>query len=310
MSLKRMSNKPLDCLIVGGGPAGLTAAIYLARFLLSVRVIDAGESRAAWIPTTHNHAGFPGGIKGTDLLDRMRQQAAEFGAAPTHGTVEAITREDGLFVARTAGETITARSVLLATGVVNRRPRISEEDHRIALERGLLRYCPICDGFEVRDRTVGVIGTADHGMKEAVFLRGYTASVTLISPDACHDLDDAQRARLSDLAIRLVDGPCAALRLEEEQILVPTPQGDQAFDSIYPALGSDIRSDLALSLGAEGNEVGCLVIDAHQRSTIPGLYAAGDVVVGLDQISHAMGAAGVAAVAIRNDLAEKADLKR
>lgn len=305
-----MDDTPLDCLIVGGGPAGLTAAIYLARFLLKVRVIDGGESRAAWIPITHNHAGFPGGIKGTDLLDLMRRQAADYGAPLTHATVESITREGDMFVARTGGETIAARAVLLATGVVNRRPRISDEDHRLALERGLLRYCPICDGYEVTDRKVGVIGTADHGMKEAIFLRGYTRTVTLISPDACHDLDDAQRSRLAELGVKLVDGPCAPLHIDGKHILVPTPEGDHAFDSVYPALGSDIRSGLALALGADGNEEGCLVIDPHQRSTVPGLYAAGDVVVGLDQISHAMGAAAVAAVAIRNDLAERADLAR
>lgn len=305
-----MSDEPLDCLIVGGGPAGLTAAIYLARFLLRVRVIDSGESRAGLIPMTHNHAGFPGGIRGTELLDRMRRQAADYGAPLTRGNVEAITRDGDLFVARTSGETIAARAVLLATGVVNRRPRISEEDHREALERGLIRYCPICDGYEVKDRDVGVIGTADHGMKEAIFLRGYTGSVTLIAPDSVHHLDEAQRARLADLGIRTVDGPCDRLRLDGDRILVPTPEGDQAFESVYPALGSDIRSGLALGLGAEGNDEGCLVIDAHQRTTIEGLYAAGDVVVGLDQISHAMGAAGVAAVAIRNDLAEQADLAR
>ena len=91
---------------------------------------------------------------------------------------------------------------------------------------------------------------------------------------------------------------------------MPTPAGPLAFDSVYPALGSVIHSELAVALGAETNDESCLKVDAHQRTNIAGLYAAGDVVRGLDQISHAMGAAGVAATAIRNDLAERAPLIR
>ena len=83
-----MSEEAIDCLIVGAGPAGLTAAIYLARFHLATRLVDAGKSRAAMIPCTRNHAGYPGGIPGTELLKRMREQAAGFGAQVTDGLVE------------------------------------------------------------------------------------------------------------------------------------------------------------------------------------------------------------------------------
>ena len=76
----RWTNSPLDCLIIGGGPAGLTAAIYLSRYHLDILVVDGGKSRAAWIPTSHNHAGFPEGINGTELLNRMKEQARKYGA--------------------------------------------------------------------------------------------------------------------------------------------------------------------------------------------------------------------------------------
>ncbi|WP_174296721.1 NAD(P)/FAD-dependent oxidoreductase [Sphingomonas bacterium] len=305
----------IDCLVVGAGPGGLTASIYLARFLLSVRIVDAGKSRAAWIPRTRNHAGYPGGIPGTELLARMREQAGEFGVAVTQGLVETLARDkDGnggeLFIASVAGETIRARTVLLATGVVNNRPAVSPDVHDAALARGLLRYCPICDGYEVTDRAVGVIGTHEHGMNEAVFLRMYTPDVTLISPHAEHELDEGQRARLADLGIGVVDGPCRPLRIDGDRIVVPVPGGDLRFDSVYPALGSVIRSELAVALGAEATDDGCLAIDDHQRTGIPGLYAAGDVARGLDQISHAMGQAGVAATTIRNDLAQARVLAR
>ena len=81
-----------DCIIIGAGPAGLTAAIYLSRYLLSIRLFDSGDSRAALIPCTHNHAGFPGGISGKDLLDRMREQARDFGAIREEKRVEHLAR--------------------------------------------------------------------------------------------------------------------------------------------------------------------------------------------------------------------------
>jgi thioredoxin reductase (NADPH) len=302
--------EPLDCIVVGAGPAGLTAAIYLARFHLSIRVIDAGQSRAAMIPRTHNHAGYPGGVPGTELLRLMRQQASQFGVEVTQGLVERLERHDDVFTVYGSGESLTARSVLLATGVVNNRPPIAPEIHDVALTRGLLRYCPICDGYEVTDKRVGVIGTQTHGFNEAVFLRMYTQDVTLIAPHGCHALTDEEQAKLDELQVRVVDGPCHPLRIEDEQIFVQTPAGELAFDSVYPALGSVIRSELAIKLGAEGSEDGCLVVDDHQRTTVPGLYAAGDVAKGLDQISHAMGEAGVAATTIRNDLAQIAPIRR
>ena len=301
----------IDCLVIGGGPAGVTAAIYLARFHLSVRVVDAGQSRVTWIPRTHNHAGYPGGIPGTELLDLMRTQLREFEVRVEEGLIEQLEQVDEGFAATlAAGEAIAARTVLLATGVVNNMPPISPELHEVAMARGLLRYCPICDGYEVTDRKVGVIGNRSHGFKEAVFLRTYTRDVTLIAPDADVELSKDEHAKLDELDVERVGGPCASLRIEGDRIVAPTPKGDLAFDSIYPALGSVIRSELAISLGANGSSDGCLVVDDHQRTSVPGLYAAGDVVKGLDQISHAMGEGGVAATTLRNDLAERRPLWR
>jgi len=296
-------NDVLDCLVIGAGPAGLTAAVYLARFHLTIAVVDAGKSRAALIPRTHNHAGYPGGIPGRDLLRLMRAQAGEFGVEVEPAVIESLERADGVFLARSDDHEWRARTVLLATGVVNRPPNISPELHDTALARGLLRYCPICDGYEVTDKRVGVIGTSTHGFKEAMFLRMYTASVTLISQDTEHDLSQEERRTLAEAGVALVDGPCGSLQLKTHSIVVPTPQRDADFDSVYPALGSVIRSELAISLGADATDEGCLSVDSHQRTSIAGLYAAGDVAKGLDQISHAMGEAGVAATTIRNDLA-------
>ena len=299
-----------DCIIIGAGPAGLTAAIYLARFHLKVRLIDAGDSRARWIPRTNNHAGYPDGIPGPELLQLMLAQAQRFGAVRESARATAIEPNGRDFIVRTPDRALPGRTVLLATGVVNRRPSIPQDLHDEALARGLIRYCPICDGYEVTDKRVGVIGTDTHGMREALFLRGYTRDVTLISPDESHRLDESCVRTLEEAGIARVDGPCGDWAIEEDQFAFDTADGRLRFDSVYPAMGSDIRSELAVAAGARASGDGCLEVDDHQRTSVPGLFAAGDVVKGLDQISHAMGEAGVAATTIRNLLNERVPIRR
>jgi thioredoxin reductase (NADPH) len=299
-----MDEPILDCLIVGGGPAGLTAAIYLARFHLDILVVDGGKSRAASIPCTRNHAGYPDGIQGTELLKRMREQACKYGAKIETEYVTRLERDgqSGLFTATWGSGEATARTVLLATGLANRRPPMDEELHDDALSRGLVRYCPICDGYEVTDKRVGVIGSDSHGVAEALFLRSYTADVTLIAPDKALRLKPADNQRLKQAGIDCVDGPAQAVAIATNCITVDTAEGHYSFDCIYPALGSDTHTQLGEMLGATLAGDGCFLCDEHQRTSVPGLYAAGDVVHGLDQISHAMGEGGVAATTIRNDL--------
>jgi thioredoxin reductase (NADPH) len=300
-----MDETILDCLIVGGGPAGLTAAIYLARFHMDILVVDGGKSRAAWIPCTRNHAGYPDGIEGSELLRRMREQACKYGAKIETEFVTKLERENGLFTATWGSGKATARSVLLATGVTNRRPPMDEELHDDALARGLVRYCPICDGYEVTDKRVGVIGSDSRGVAEALFIRSYTADVTLIAPDKALSLKPEDQAKIRDAGIECVDGPAQAVAITGDCIVVDTAEGHYAFDSVYPALGSDTHTQLGEMVGAKLADDGCFLCDSHQRTSVPGLYAAGDVVHGLDQISHAMGEGGVAATTIRNDLRAK-----
>jgi thioredoxin reductase (NADPH) len=304
-----MTEPIFDCLIIGGGPAGLTAAIYLTRFHLTAKLVDAGKSRAGWIPCTHNHAGYPDGISGKELIARMKEQAQKYGTSIVTSRVGRLDVVEGGFKAEWGEGSVIARKVLIATGVTNRRPPMDEELHDEALARGLIRYCPICDGYEVTDKKVGVIGDDSHGVAEAVFLRGFTEDITLIAPHASHDLSEEDRAQLEEYGIQTLDGPCSAVAAQEDCIVVETADGHHAFDSVYPALGSDMHNELADQVGAKLKD-GNIVVDSHQRTSVPGLYAAGDIVLGLDQISHAMGEGGVAAVTIRNDLAKERQIRR
>ena len=304
-----LERKGEDCLVVGGGPAGLAAAIYLGRFHLSAVVFDGGESRAARIPCTRNQAGFPDGIAGADLLRRMRRHVDRFGVLVESARVTALAREDGLFWVKTSLREVFTRTVILATGLQNRRPDMEVRLHDEAVEHGRIRYCPICDGYEVTDERIAVIGTGEHGVKEAEFLRSYSARVTLVCADGPHRLDRQARQRLSAEGIVLLDGPASHYVLQPNGIAFQAAGSWVEVDTVYPALGSDVRSELGAAVGAE-TQGGCLKVDAHQRTSVPGVYAAGDVVSGLDQISVALGQAALAATAVRNDLRDAGALLR
>jgi thioredoxin reductase (NADPH) len=307
-----MDDPILDCLIIGGGPAGLTAAIYLARFHLDILVVDGGKSRASWIPCSHNHAGFPDGINGKELLERMRSQACKYNAKVQTEFVTKLERDEdtGVFTATWGSGKRQARTILIATGVTNRRPPMDPDLHDDAMERGLIRYCPICDGYEVTDKKVGVIGGDSHGVAEALFIRSYTADITLIAPDKALQLSTEDQQKLKAAGIGCIDGPANAVAISDGFIVVETAEGTHSFDSVYPALGSDTHTQLAEMVGAELSGDACVKVDSHQRTSVPGLYAAGDVVLGLDQISHAMGEGGVAATTIRNYLAREQPILR
>ena len=295
----------LDCLIVGGGPAGLTAAIYLARFRRSVRVIDSGSSRALLIPTSHNYPGFPDGISGRDLLARLREQARKYGAQITAGRVDRVDRtEDGAFTAGCGTEKVDARTLLFATGVVDIEPELPNV--KAAIRGGLVRHCPICDGYEVIDKKVAVIGHGASGVGEARFLRHYTGALTLFTLGARDALGGDDRASLERDGIVIVEEAIAEVCTEQGAIIGLTTASGKTyrFDTLYSALGCRMRSELPRQLGAACDERGQVIVDDKLRTSVENVYAAGDVTSDLNQIAVAAGHAAIAATAIHNSLRE------
>lgn len=296
-----MSDASSEVLIIGAGPAGLTAATYLARFRRRVLVADGGAPRACWIPVSHNMPGFPQGITGEAILKRMTEQAGEYGAIIEAGRVEGLTREGDGFVARLNDRDVRIRAVLLATGVIDHHPELPGVER--AIERSLVRICPICDGYEASDKAVAVIGLDDMGAREAAFLRTYSDRVTLIHTGPSEALGD--EAELTRLGIELIHAPIDNVTLEGNRVTALSWGGAfRAFDMVYSALGTSPNAGLAERLGARVGEDGRLFVDAHQKTSVPGLYAAGDVVRGLNQIAVASAEAAVAATAIHNGLRE------
>jgi thioredoxin reductase (NADPH) len=308
------SGERYDCAVIGGGPAGLTAALYLARFRLRVAIFDGGDGRARLIPLSHNVPGFPQGVSGAEYLRRLRVEAQQFGAASFHGMVESLERcEEGFRLSLgsgTAPAPILARKVLLATGVLNRRIPMPDDVHDDALRRGLLRYCPVCDGYDVSDRRIAVVGGGDHALREAEFLRSFSASVTLVPTTGCPALSDDQRRRAAEWGIAIADQPLRSCEIDSNHLRLILAAGTLDCDTAYAALGSDPRSELARMAGVASDSGGCIAVDSHQRTKVPGLFAAGDVVKGLDQIAVATGHAAIAATGMRNEICAETPLRR
>jgi thioredoxin reductase (NADPH) len=294
------SQQQLDCLVIGGGPAGLTAAIYLARYRRNVMVIDSRESRAALIPETHNYPGFAAGVSGRKLLELLASQAATYGVKFVHDTVQSLQKSGDAFTATASGREIAAERVVLATGLVDRTVEIP--GLRPAIAEGLVRYCPICDGYEASDQRIGVLGNARVACKKAIFLRTYSKTVTLLAADK-EPVDERVCRELASAGVRLPSAHAAGFERKDHQVVAIMSDGSrESFDVIYPILGCDVRSGLAAALGARRNDIGCIEVDAHQQSSVQGLYAAGDVVSDLHQIAVGTGHAALAATHIHNSL--------
>ncbi|MGN8248335.1 NAD(P)/FAD-dependent oxidoreductase [Pseudomonas sp. SMV7] len=290
-----------ECLVIGAGPAGLTAAIYLSRFHRRVLVADGGHSRARMIPRSHNYPGFPPGISGKELLARLAEQATQYGALIEAGCVEGLAHERSGFVATLNGRAVTARTVIMATGMKDVLPPVEAAYDAVAQSR--IRLCAICDGYEVNGDNVAVYGEAECAIRHALFLRNFTDRLTVLMKAGAAECQGVAGEALQ-AGIQLVeDAAVDVIRLAGDQVEVQTLKGGSFhFDIVYPCLGSDACSGLASALGAEVDEQGALVVDSHQCTNVKGLYAVGDVVGSLKQISVATGQATICATAVHGQL--------
>ena len=194
--------------------------------------------------------------------------------------------------------------MVLATGLIDKKPPIPRLAD--AITEGLVRYCPVCDGFEAADLRIAVLGHAEDACGKALFLRTYSRSVTLLTLDgsqpdekACAELDRAGISR-PPASVAVIDHGAGK---SMKTVIVTLTNGERlTFDTLYPVLGCKVRSKLATALGAEHNKVGGLIVNQHQQTTVPGLYAIGDVVSDLHQIAVGTGHAAVAATHLHREL--------
>ncbi len=316
--MSSMSETPSihDVIIIGSGPAGYTAAIYAARAQLAPLVFEGTSFGGALMTTTEveNYPGFRSGINGPDLMDEMREQALRFGADLRMEDVESVALEDPIKTVVTAdGETHRARAVILAMGAAARYLNIPGEQE--LLGRGV-SSCATCDGFFFRDQDIAVIGGGDSAMEEATFLTRFARSVTLV-----HRREEFRaskimlnRAREND-KIRFLTNT-VPVAVEGEDTVTGLRVRDTVTDAettlpvtgVFVAIGHDPRSELvrgALQLDADGY---VLVQQPSSRTSLEGVFAAGDLVDRTyRQAITAAGTGCTAAIDAERWLAEAAD---
>jgi len=297
--MQSRDTETLDCTIVGAGPGGLTAAIYLARYRRTSIVIDAGNSRAKWIPESHNCPGFPSGISGDAFLARLAEHAGVAGARVETGEATAVRRlPTGEFELDWTKGALRARKLILATGCEDVMPELDGLDR--AVDCGAVRFCPVCDAYETIDRSIAIYGPLPSAASHALFLRTYSNNVTVV-PTSNDGATDRTIRDLREAGIAITGAP-KGLSFDGQRCAFEIEGTFHAFDVLYPMLGSRQRSELARSLGAACDNEGALLVDDHQMTSVEGVYAIGDVVSALNQIAVATGHAAVAATDVHNAL--------
>jgi thioredoxin reductase len=284
-----------DCLIVGGGAAGLNAALVLGRARRDVLLIDAG--RQSNLPA---HA--VGGLlaqEGTAPAELYAAAHAQLEHYPSvrvvRGDATAVERDDdGTFRARAAGEELRARHVLLATGMDYAVPDLPGVAERWG---GTVFHCPFCHGWEVRDGALALVADGDAGVHKALLLRGWSDDVVLVGSG----FDAAGRAKLDAAGIP-IDGRTVVAVRGEGATLVFEDGSELPRDAVLVAAPLRQRSTLAADLGVELDQSGTIAVDDFGRTSVPGVFAAGDVAGTIQMVAAALGAGGATGAYIHQSL--------
>ncbi|CAA9555005.1 MAG: Thioredoxin reductase [uncultured Thermomicrobiales bacterium] len=299
-----------DAIVIGGGPAGLSAALVLGRARRRTLVVDAGEPRNA--PAAAAHGMFTrDGTPPAELLEIGRAQLRPYGSVELRpGKAEAARVVEGGFAFDlTDGETVRARTAVLATGV--RDDLAGVPGLRELWGRGVY-HCPYCHGWEVRDEPLAVLANGETAMHLAPLIRQWSADLVLLT-DGPADLTAADRAILTGLGIPVREEPIVRLDGAPDRGLgVVFADGEVlARRAVFARVPVMPRTGLAEGLGcalvAEGMVPGLIEVDAVGRTTVPGVYAAGDVTTPMAQVVAAAAAGALAAAMLNGDLV-RADL--
>jgi thioredoxin reductase (NADPH) len=298
-----------ECAVIGAGPGGLVSSIYLSRFKRKVIVIDAGDPRAQWIPRIRNLVAHPDGLTGKQLLKRLRDQSEQYRTQFLHGKARVRRLPAGGFKITVAGvhknlKTIfTAENVILATGMKDVEPEVPNlEELKL---KAVLAYCPICDSFEHAKDEIGLLIKDGKGLKKAKFLARFCKTLHVFQVKK-FKVSSRQLSNIKKLNVKFYQGELESLELAKNpKGLWIKQKGKRPFyvKMAYVALGTKIdHSAVTHIYGLKKTKEGFYHTTAHQETTVPGLYAVGDCVNGLSQVSVAVGHAAVAATRVHNSL--------
>lgn len=272
------SDDRYDALVIGAGPAGLSAAIYLARACRSVLVLDCQRpGRSDWSQQNHNYLGFPDGISVTELAARGRAQAERYGARFWDGEVHEVTKDGDHFLAQTPGGAIAGRTVVIATGVTD--DWVEFPGYKLYIGRSV-HWCIVCDGYEMQGRRVLVVGHDAHTAVMAMQMRHFTERVTVLTNRHECEIPDESVAALEARGIPLVVDVIAGARARTPGYLeaVLLEGGEELeVDHLFSVQGARPNSGLVRGLGVEMSAEGYIKVDTEAHTSVHGVYAAGDV---------------------------------
>ena len=297
-----MSSPHYDVAVVGGGPAGLCAAVWLARYLHKVVVVDSGDPRN-W--ETRGINGYLGhhGIRSPELRAIGREEGAKFGVDYVSGIVEEAINETGeLFTIRLReGAVIEAQRILLAIGIKDVWPDIPGLDRCYG---ETIHVCPDCDGYETRDKKTVVVGKGRKAVGMALALTTWTSKIVICTNGEKPDMEQKLLDQLKALNIPLLDQPIKCVVSKSSEISGIDLDGGISLDCerLYFAIGQYPADDLGAQLGCKRDEMGRLVIDERNHTSVKNVYAAGDIAPGPQMAIVAAASGAVAAIAIHASL--------
>lgn len=295
-----------DCVIIGGGIAGLQAAIQLGRYKHKVLVIDSGDGRSALCRSYHNVLGYPDGVSGEYLRNIGKKQAESLGVEFLLEKVDSVSKaEEGFVITVYNGSRYQGKRILIATGVMDRLPPIPS---LIPCLGESVYVCPDCDGYEIRDQETIVLGSGNVGANMALTLTYWTDKLTYVN----HEMQEVSSEILQQLKNRKIDyyhqpiKDCLADGHQFKGVILDNGEKLQANHGFVAFGSNEVKSQLAKQLGVELLENKHIIVDPRSKMTnVKYVWAAGDVVAHSEQVTIAMGDGSQAAIWIHKSLMEE-----
>ncbi|PLR96545.1 NAD(P)/FAD-dependent oxidoreductase [Bacillus sp. T33-2] len=292
-----------DCIIIGGGIAGLQAAIQLGRYKHQVLVIDANDGRSVICNKFHNVLGYPDGVSGQELRDKGRQQAAALGVEFVERRVKSVKNTaDGFEITSEQGELFSGKQLLIATGIVDRIPDFPGLMPCLGIS---VYVCPDCDGYEVSNRKTIVMGSGNPGANMALILHYWTKDIVYVNHEQ-KEVDEEITAKLQAKGIQVVNDPIEKITADGPDftgVILKSGKELAAERGFIAFGGNEVRSQLASQLGVKLHQNRHILVDPRTKMTnIDNVWAAGDIVAHSEQVTIAMGDGSQAGIWIHKTL--------
>lgn len=307
--LDQRADHVYDTLVVGGGAAGLSAGIYLQRYLLSTLMIDKGKARSFWMQELHNYLGLPPETPGREVLKQGKAHYLDLDGDYLNGYVEEVIDEGETFAVRVrigrqnpTYRTFRSRYLIAASGIIDHLPQLASMQNVFDYAGHNLHVCLICDGYEMRDQRAGVFGSSEGSLSVAFPLGWFTPHITLFT-NGDFEVSPEFRDRIATAGYRLVEQPIKQFLGENHRMSgVELADGSVVeLDTGLVSMGSKYHADYLKGIELEYNG-GNLVTDAMNRTSHPRIFAVGDLKVGMNQVAIAAADGAQAATQIWRDI--------